>query len=596
MSGTKISIIDESYARQETWWKEFVDRYRDWYYLTKPSKMLLTNYYAELIRDGEVPASKMIKLAVERHFRDMERQGTDDFPWVFDEEAAWRPIRFIEENIKSSTDGSGKNIVMQPFQHFIIGSLYGWVHKETKLRRFVEGLEFLGRKNGKTTQISELAAYMAGYDHEQGAQVYALANRADQSRLLFEETGKMIKASPFLSDRFVTKKAEILFPKTNSKIKALSAEKSGKDGYNTHMAVFDEIHEYKDYSLINVMRNSMGMRDQPMTIYITTAGYELNGPLVEMVATAKNVLTHYENHENERTFYYLASMDSEEEIDDPELWIKANPNFPMMQGLKMLGDWKKSRRVPGERLDWITKVFNLFSEASELSFLDNETILDNAENHIDVDDLKLLRPVAGFDLSETEDFTAVTLEFPLADGRIYLLSHSFIPQSKYDKDIDRQPTYRKWESEDDLTIIPGKIVDYEYILNYIKEKDKEYRIRQVNYDPAKAIFLTSALEQEGFKMEVVRQGFTTLGGPTQNFKELMIANKVVFNNNSMLKWYMSNATLVRDRNDNFMITKSNHNRKIDGLAAALNAHVTIAPELAKKKSGGFIKTISWDDL
>ncbi|MCC7668933.1 MAG: terminase TerL endonuclease subunit [Leuconostoc pseudomesenteroides] len=596
MSGTKISIIDESYARQETWWKEFVDRYRDWYYLTKPSKMLLTNYYAELIRDGEVPASKMIKLAVERHFRDMERQGTDDFPWVFDEEAAWRPIRFIEENIKSSTDGSGKNIVMQPFQHFIIGSLYGWVHKETKLRRFVEGLEFLGRKNGKTTQISGLAAYMAGYDHEQGAQVYALANRADQSRLLFEETGKMIKASPFLSDRFVTKKAEILFPKTNSKIKALSAEKSGKDGYNTHMAVFDEIHEYKDYSLINVMRNSMGMRDQPMTIYITTAGYELNGPLVEMVATAKNVLTHYENHENERTFYYLASMDSEEEIDDPELWIKANPNFPMMQGLKMLGDWKKSRRVPGERLDWITKVFNLFSEASELSFLDNETILDNAENHIDVDDLKLLRPVAGFDLSETEDFTAVTLEFPLADGRIYLLSHSFIPQSKYDKDIDRQPTYRKWESEDDLTIIPGKIVDYEYILNYIKEKDKEYRIRQVNYDPAKAIFLTSALEQEGFKMEVVRQGFTTLGGPTQNFKELMIANKVVFNNNSMLKWYMSNATLVRDRNDNFMITKSNHNRKIDGLAAALNAHVTIAPELAKKKSGGFIKTISWDDL
>ncbi|MBU6001343.1 hypothetical protein KQ236_14275 [Lactococcus lactis] len=159
--------------------------------------------------------------------------------------------------------------------------------------------------------------------------------------------------------------------------------------------------------------------------------------------------------------------------------------------------------------------------------------------------MKLIRPVAGFDLSETEDFTAVTLEFPLPDGRIYLMSHSFVPQSKYDKDVDRQPTYRKWEAEGDLTIIPGKIVDYEYILNYIKEKDKEYRVRQINYDPAKAIFLQSALEQEGFKLEVTRQGFTTLGGPTQNFKELMIANKVVFNNNSMLKWYMSNATLVR---------------------------------------------------
>ncbi|MDV3544863.1 terminase large subunit [Leuconostoc falkenbergense] len=596
VSGTKISIIEESYARQESWWKDYVDKYRDWYYLTKPSKMLLTNYYAELIRDEEVPAGIMVKQAVDRHFRDIERQGTKDFPWVFDEEKAWRPIRFIEENIKSSTDGSGKNIVMQPFQHFIIGSLFGWVHKDTGLRRFKEGLIFLGRKNGKTTLISGLVSYMAGFDHEKGAQIYALANRADQSRLLFEETIKMIKASPFLNDRFVTKNKEIDYPKTESVIKALSAEKSGKDGYNTHMAVFDEIHEYKDYSLINVMRNSMGMRSQPMTIYITTAGYELNGPLVEMIATARGVLSHYENNENERTFYYLAAMDSENEIDDPELWIKANPNFPMMQGLDRLSDWKSSRRVPGEKLDWITKVFNIFSESSELSFLDNETILSNAENHIDLDELKLIRPVAGFDLSETEDFTAVTLEFPLPDGRIYLMSHSFVPQAKYDKDVDRQPTYRKWEAEGDLTIIPGKIVDYEYILNYIKENDKEYRIRQINYDPAKAIFLQSALEQEGFTLEVTRQGFTTLGGPTQNFKELMIANKVVFNNNSMLKWYMSNATLVRDRNDNFMITKSNHNRKIDGLAAALNAHVKIAPELAKKKSSGFIQTISWDDM
>ncbi|MGO3412057.1 MAG: terminase TerL endonuclease subunit, partial [Leuconostoc falkenbergense] len=112
----------------------------------------------------------------------------------------------------------------------------------------------------------------------------------------------------------------------------------------------------------------------------------------------------------------------------------------------------------------------------------------------------------------------------------------------------------------------------------------------------KAIYLQSALIQEGFKMEVTRQGPATLGGPIQNFKELMIANKVVFNNNPMLKWYMSNATLVRDRNDNFMLTKANRNRKIDGLAAALNAHVTIAPELAEKKSSGFIQTISWDDL
>ena len=126
-------------------------------------------------------------------------------------------------------------------------------------------------------------------------------------------------------------------------------------------------------------------------------------------------------------------------------------------------------------------------------------------------DLKLIRPVAGFDLSETEDFTAVSLEFPLPDGRIFIMSHSFVPQDKYNRDVDRQPTYRKWEAEGDLTIVPGKMVDYEstFLIRFVKKiknivSDKSILIRRKQ-------FLVSALEQEGFNTGSYSSGVYHIG-------------------------------------------------------------------------------------
>lgn len=137
------------FSGQKKWWKELVEYYHGWYYLTEPSATLLTTYYAQLLVDGTVPASKENIMAAQRHLNDLERSKNDpDYPWVFDEEKAWRPIRFIEENTKPSK-GTIKRLVLQPWQHFVLGSIFGWVDKETGLRRFNEGLIFVGRKNGK---------------------------------------------------------------------------------------------------------------------------------------------------------------------------------------------------------------------------------------------------------------------------------------------------------------------------------------------------------------------------------------------------------------------------------------------------------------
>lgn len=581
----KKNPLEMNYAGLTEWVEAYMKNERDLgHVLLKPSPILLTTIYAKLVIQGEIIANKWVKLACERHLEDLKRSKEDpDFPWKFDDEKGWRPIRFIEKKCHP-TKGSFKHLVMQPWQHFVVGSMFGWINKSTGVRRYRESLIFVARKNGKTELESGLADYMAGFDGENGPNVYFLANSQKQASLLYEGSRTMIKKSPWLSDRFVPNRREIRYPKTGGKILAMSAEKNNKDGENVHFAVFDEIHEYQDYSLINVMRNSRGTRKQPLIVYITTAGYVLDGPLVDMVDQGHDTLDNYEDDINNRTFYYLASLDDKEEVNDPKMWVKANPNIGLMQLADMITDFQNERRVPAQFADWLTKRFNIFSEVDELSYVTPE-ILQKNTRHLDLEELRSRECVGGYDLSDTEDFTSACLEFPLDDGGVFILEHSWIPHARYERDKNPE-RIRKWEHDGEVTIIPGDYVDYSYVLDWFNEQAQKYDITIIRYDPAKAIRLNKELEEAGFETDKVRQGFFTLGGAMQNFKELLLDGKVVFNEQSMFKWYLNNVHLRQDRNDNWLPTKTSQSRKIDGFAAALDAHVSVVDMLVEPDNGG----------
>lgn len=581
----KKNPLEMNYAGLTEWVEVYMKNERNLgHVLLKPSPILLTTIYAKLVIQGEIIANKWVKLACERHLKDLKRSKEDpDFPWKFDEEKGWRPIRFIEKKCHP-TKGSFKHLVMQPWQHFVVGSMFGWINKSTGVRRYRESLIFVARKNGKTELESGLADYMAGFDGENGPNVYFLANSQKQASLLYEGSRTMIQKSPWLSDRFVPNRSEIRYPKTGGKILAMSAEKNNKDGENVHFAVFDEIHEYQDYSLINVMRNSRGTRKQPLIVYITTAGYVLDGPLVDMVDQGHDTLDNYDDDINNRTFYYLASLDDKEEVNDPKMWVKANPNIGLMQLADMITDFQNERRVPAQLADWLTKRFNIFSEVDELSYITPE-ILQKNTRHLDLEELRGRECVGGYDLSDTEDFTSACLEFPLDDGGVFILEHSWIPHARYERDKNPE-RIRKWEHDGEVTIIPGDYVDYSYVLDWFNEQAQKYDITIIRYDPAKAIRLNKELEEAGFETDKVRQGFFTLGGAMQNFKELLLDGKVVFNEQSMFKWYLNNVHLRQDRNDNWLPTKTSQSRKIDGFAAALDAHVSVVDMLVEPDNGG----------
>lgn len=572
-----------------TWKKEQIEK---GYILEKPSSKLLTTWYAEQVVKGNIVASKKNILAAKRHLNDLKREGTDEFPWIFVEEKGHRPVRFIEKFCKPSK-GDFNQLTLQPWQHFVVGSLYGWVHKDTGVRRFREGLIFIARKNGKSTLVSGLSLYAASKDGESGADVFLLANTKQQAGIIFDEAKAMIKKSPKLRKRFNPTRDKIDFPSTFSKIEPRASDSEKLDGLNTHLGVFDEIHEFKDYKLINVIKKSRGSRKQPLILYITTAGYQLDGPLVNYYEQGTDVLEGL--MVDERTFYYFAELDSKEEFEQPEMWIKANPNMGVSLDLDILvEDWEKDKRTPEERTDFITKQFNIFVNASKMPFIDYETLKKN-NKHLDINTLRGMNAIGGYDLSTTEDFTSACLVFPLATGEIFVLSHSWVPRKKVLLNNEKI-SYREWSDKGLLTIVNDDYVSEDHVYDWFDEQSKYYNIELITYDPAKAFRLNKKFEQDGFNTEVVRQGFLTLGPALDDLKHMFLDGKVIFNENDLLRWYINNVELVTDRNNNKMPTKSNRYRKIDGFAALLNAHTKVMEKLIVPSGEGNIGVVSMAEL
>lgn len=560
---------------------------------SKNSK-LLTAQYAKDAVSGKITVCNKVKLACERHLNDLKRAGTDEFPYVFDEKKALRPIEYMERFCKPS-QGKFTKLILQPWDHFWIGSIFGWVHKDTGLRRFREALVFVSRKQGKSVKNSAIANYTASKDGERGAFVYLLANSMKQARVIFDECKAMINMSPLLKKHFRPLRDAIYFDATNSKIEPQASDSEKLDGLNSHLSIFDEIHEFRNYKMINVIKNSTASREQPLIIYITTAGYQLDGPLMDMYEKGADVLEGV--IKDERTFYYMAELDEDDDIEDSSCWVKANPNMGVSVQLEdMIEEWNSRKHIPAERNDFITKRLNVFVQSDEQSFVDLEVLKRN-NGHIDPDTLKGKVCIGGFDLSSTEDFTASCLEFPLDDG-VFVLSHSFIPERKVKLDNENLP-YRDWEKEGLLTICPGEYVDYSYVYDWFITQSKKFTIMSITYDPANAFRLVQDLQGYGGQewTKVVRQGALTLSPALKDIKELLLDGKVIYNENPLLRWYINNVKLKDDRNGNWLPTKQGLYKKIDGFAAWLNAHSETMKLMTKEQaSTGGVGFVSINDL
>lgn len=530
--------------------------------------------FAEDVLSGKIISGKKRKQACQRFIDDLEKSEQKDFPWKFDITKAYRPIDFMERFLVP-TKGDYDKLMLQPWQHFVESQLYGWVDKKTGYRRFREGLILVGSGNGKSTMVVGNAVYMLSVDGERGAEVYTLANSKEQARIIYDECKAQVDASGPLSRSLKTTRDGIYFKPLANKMQPLATDSKNLDGRNVHLGIFDEIQEYRDYKLINVIKAKTKKRKQPLIIYISTLGTVIDGPLMDLYILGGKILDNdpaISKRASDRMFIYIDEIDENDDPDDVSCWGKANPSLGVLLDQDdLIDEWERCKLVPAERSNFINKQLNVFTMVDELSFLDTKTIRKN-DRTLDIETLKGQLCYGGFDLAETNDFCSACLEFPLPNNDFFVLEHSWVPRKKIKEDKEKLD-WLTLEREGVLTFVDKDYVEYELVLEWFLKQRELYRIDSIGFDPAKAFMLVNEMRAQGFVLNEVRQGELTLTNPMDNLKERFIDGNIIHNRNKLFFWYLGNVKLTkRGPTATYLPTKQHKHRKIDGFAALLTAH------------------------
>ncbi len=501
-----------------------------------------------------------------------ETEETEKHTYVFDEDKGLRPILFIEKYCKHSKGKwSGKTIKLELWQKAFIQAAYGFVDRETSLRRFKKILLFVARKNGKSTIDSGLGNFHLTKDGEGGAEVYSVAVKKDQAKIVWEEAKKMIKKSPALNKRCRCLINGIFFDANDSKFMALASDSNSMDGLNASCVLADEVHAWRDKNLMDVMYDSMSAREQPMFIETSTMGtvrqsvfdneYEYASKVINGTVTDYSLLP------------VIYELDNKDEWTDEIAWEKANPALGTIKSKDALKDKvERAKANPNELVNLLCKDFNvrMIGDDHWLSY-------DDVKNELtyEMDDIRDNYAVGGVDLSSTTDLTCATILI-VKDGMKYVLQKYFIPKAKLEEKIkeDKIP-YDIWSSRGLVTLCEGAKVDYNDVTNWFINLIDKYEIRclWIGYDPWNSNYWIDDMSAAGFTMEEVRQGAKTMSQPMKELQADLIEKKVNYNQNPVLHWCLTNTAVKRDENDNIRPVKGQNNRaRIDGCVSLIIAY------------------------
>ena len=537
-------------------------------------KEMLVGYSLQVI-NSEYGHCVKEKWACQRFLRDVEREDTDDFPYIFDDSKALRFLKWTTNFKHSKGPLAGQNIDPAPIQMFIFGNLYGWVHRDTGYRRFRTSYWQVARKNAKTQSNACVASYEASAFGEPYAEVYIGATKTEQAKILWNETMIQLNNSAF-KNKFKKAYGKITHEKSGGFIQALSQE-AGKtgDGLNPQAGLIDEYHAHKTSEIYEVLKSGQVARPQPLISIITTAGFDLSNPCyTEEYAYVTKLLDPDSDVENDSYFAMVNELDEGDDIKDERNWIKANPIVATSEvGMKFLRDELKiALDVPEKMRNFMTKNMNIWVDMPEAGYMDmNKWDACELEND-DFDEFaKTANAYLGFDLSMTTDLTSIGLV--LTNGNEYRLKQvSFMPKDKfYERMAKDKVRFDIYRDRGELILTDGAIVDYTFVKAKILEWAKKYNVKEVCYDKWNAIQMVWDLEQEGLTMIEIEQGIRMLTDPTKKFREAVYEGKMKHSEDKLLRWAMSNARVVADASENIKITKNKSVDRIDPVAASINA-------------------------
>lgn len=542
--------------------------------------------YAESVASGSIVACKWVRLACQRHLDDLVRGQERGLR--FDEAAAAHAIDFFQFCRHSKGEWAGQTVTLEPWQQFIVWNVFGWMRPDDEsgelVRRFKTAWVEVARKNGKSTFASGIGLYMLDADGEPGAEVYSGATKKDQAKITFDESTRMVKASPSLRKRIRPFRNNLHIPNTACKYEPLGRDTDSMDGLNTHCAIIDEVHAHKSREMWDLLDTSTGSRRQPLLLGITTAGTGSQTLWGNQHEYAEKVLEGI--IQDDRFFAIIYTLDPPpkrdehgnivepgDDWDDERCWIKANPNLGVSKKLSDLRDKAlKAKEMPASFDSFLRRELNVSTSA--VSRWINLQQWEKCGSPVNSDGLLGRTCYMGLDLSSTTDITACILAFPpTCDGDPYqTVMRFYLPRENMHQRVkrDRVP-YDVWVRQGFITATPGNVIDYDFILADVDELMTRYDVAEVAYDPWGATQIQTKLaemrsDNEDWLVQF-RQGFASMSPAMKALERLYMAGQLAHGNNPVLNWMASNLVVRIDPAENVKPDKAKSTERIDGMVA-----------------------------
>lgn len=472
---------------------------------------------------------------------------------------------------------AGTPFNLRPWQEAFVRKLF--TTRKDGLRRYRMCLLLLPRKNGKSEIAAALALYGLLADGEAGAEVYSAAADREQASLVFNVAASMVRADPELlaACEIVESQKRIIHRASGSVYRAISSEAYSKHGFNASMVIYDELHAAPDRELWDVLVTSMGARAQPITLAISTAGYDRHSILYEIYQHGCAVRDQVVQDDSFLPIIYEATKD--EDWLDEAVWKRVNPALGDFRSLdEMRTAAARAKAIPAQENAFRRLYLNQWTEQADrwIPMPMWEACAGARPS------LEGRRCFLGLDLSSTRDLTALVGVFP-REGGFDVRAEFFVPADSMAERVkrDRVP-YDQWATDGWLTVTGGNVVDYESVRAAIKRWDEQYQIVDIAYDPWNATDLMTRLQADGFTCVPMRQGFATLSAPTKELEKAIASKRLRHDGNPILKWNMANVAVESDPTGNIKVSKKVSTERIDGVAALVMAvdRLTRAPESA----------------
>ena len=559
---------------------------------------MLLKQELEIFTKTKSTQCQFIQLAIDRYNNDLKRK---------DIKMDWNKAKFAILFIESCNHGDGTTFILEPWQKFIVANLFGWYNKNGK-RRYTKAYIEVARKNGKTELAAVIALiFLVGEGRKIGS-VNTCATTREQASECYKAAKAIIKQTDWIKQYVRVKQYEIHNVEHGFEtiyMKALSADAGTLDGLKPQCAIIDEYHAHPTDLVYNVIESGMGATKNPLLFTITTAGFLKDGPCAKERKYCSDMLNNIVQNDN--YFAMVFTLDKTDDWKNPAVWHKANPNLNVSVDLDFLkGKLIEALTDGSKEINFKTKYLNIWTD-TVTTWISDDKWLETGST-INIESLYGRTCYGGMDLSKSQDFSSLVLEFPPLPGETVFTQLYFfwLPEDVAKERQKRNyANYINWaavqyfqfKGDENHTgyieFTQGDVIDHQLIRKRINQLMEMFIIKWMNYDPVFTTTLVTELTEDGLQLHPFNQGFKTFAGPTAEFETMVLNKTINHGNNPVMRWQMSNVVIDRNNYGSMKVNKAKAENKVDGVVAGIMAHAAYMAENADKP---LVPTFAWIKL